>query len=424
MLKTNTALCVLLALSLPSLSSLPCLASDWPQWRGPDRTGHVATAEKVPVSLPADGKPVWKLPVGEGFASPVVSGGKVFYLANVVADEHVFAADAATGKELWKSKLFASHKDGFGIGPRCTPLVDGKLLFVQSCKGEFQCLNAEDGKQIWRKNFVDDFGAVFIGEKGQAAGGSRHGNCGSPLVDGPNIYVLVGSPKAASVVCFKKETGEVVWQSQNDQTAYAPPMMATLAGVKQLIVFTIEGLIGLGAADGKLLWRVPMKTNFGRHVTTPVIVGDLVMVASHQVGLIATRIVKDGGSVKAEPAWTLPEMKINFSSPVAAGDHIYACGPAKNIVCINAKDGTLAWEKTGLINSAADKAHASFLVMGANILMLNDSGQLILFAADPKEYKEVSRMQVCGFNWCNPAYGDGKLYVRDNKELQCVNLLP
>lgn len=405
-------------------AALPAFASDWPQWRGPDRTGFAPAGEKAPASLPADGKPVWKIPVGEGFASPVVAAGKVFYLANVVTDEWVFAADAASGKEIWKAKLFASHKDGFGIGPRCTPVVDGKLLFVQSCKGEFQCLNAEDGKQIWRKNFVEDFGAIYTGEKGQAAGGSRHGNAGSPVVDGPNIIVLVGSPKGASVVCFKKDTGGVVWKSENDQTAYAPPFIATLAGVKHVLVFTVDGLIGLDTADGKLLWRVPLKTNFGRHVTIPTVVDNIVMVASHQVGLVATRIKKDASGIKAEPAWTMAEMKINFASPVIIGKHLYGVGPAKNVVCIDTEKGTLAWEKTGVINSTPDKAHASFLVLGTNILMLNDSGQLILFAADPKEFKEVSRMQVCGFNWCNPAYVDGNLYVRDNKELQCVNLLP
>src|SRR4051812_6901849 len=107
--------------------SVPVMASDWPQWRGPDRTGHVSLKEKLPATIPAEPKNIWQIPIGEGFASPVVAGGKVFYLDNKEATEVVHAADAATGKELWQAKLFASHKDGFGIGPRCTPVVDGKL---------------------------------------------------------------------------------------------------------------------------------------------------------------------------------------------------------------------------------------------------------------------------------------------------------
>jgi len=403
---------------------LPAIASDWPQWRGPERTGHVPANEKLVTALPADPKKTWKIPVGEGFASPVVADGKIYYLDNKEATEIVHAADAATGKEIWQAKLFASHKDGFGIGPRCTPVVDGKLLFAQSCKGEFQCLNTEDGKVVWRKNFVDDFGAIFIGEKGQAAGGSRHGNTGSPVIDGENIIVQVGSAKEAGIVCFKKATGDVVWKSQNDQSAYAPPVIATIAGVKQVVSFTAEALIGLNTTDGKLLWRVPMKTALGRHVTTPVVSDDVVFVASHQVGLIATKITKEGDALKATELWTSKDLAINFSSPVIVGQYLYGIGPAKNLVCVDTKTGTAAWQKTGLIMSEPGKAHGSFLVMDKNILLLNDSGILILFAADNKEYKELGRAQICAFNWCNPAYVGGKLFVRDAKEMSCVELLP
>src|SRR5947207_7560876 len=185
-MKTKIIPCVL------GLMALGAAASDWPQWRGPDQTGHVPAGVAVPATLPAEPKALWKIPIGEGFASPVVAGGKVFWLDNHEAKEVAHAADAASGKEIWKAVIFESHRDGFGIGPRCTPVVDGNLLFVQSCKGEFQCLNVEDGKKIWSKNFVTDFGAIFIGEKGQAAGGSRHGNDGSPIIDGDNIIVQVG----------------------------------------------------------------------------------------------------------------------------------------------------------------------------------------------------------------------------------------
>jgi len=420
MIRARLAFCALIFCA--AIFSAHAATSDWPQWRGPSQTGHVPDGVPVPATLPAECKTVWKIPVGEGFASPVVAGGKVFWLDNKEAHEVAHAADAATGKEIWNTVIFESHRDGFGIGPRCTPVVDGKFVFVQSCKGEFQCLNVDDGKKIWSKNFVTDFGAIYIGEKGMAAGASRHGNNGAPVVDGENILVQVGSPKDACIVCFKKATGDVVWKSQPDQSAYAPPVIATIAGVKQIVSFTIEGVIGLDVKDGKLLWRVPLKTTYGRHVTTPVIVDDLVVVASHMIGLVGTRIVKDGSGLKAENAWTNKDMKINFSSPVAVGNFLYGLGPAKNVVCIDLKTGSVVWEKTGNINSAPDKAFAGFLVFGKNILMLNDSGQLILFAADPKEYKEMGRVQVCGNNWCNPAYSDGKLYLRDAKELWCVEI--
>ncbi len=397
--------------------------ADWPQWRGPQRTGAVPAGEPVPATLPAEPKVVWRVPVGEGFASPVVSGGRVFHLDNQDAQEIAHAADAATGKELWRATIFSSHKDGFGIGPRCTPVADGERVFFQSAKGEFQCLNAADGKLIWRKNFTDDFGAIYIGEKGKAAGASRHGASGAPIIDGEHIIVQVGSASGASIVAFDRKTGAVVWKAENDQTAYAAPVIATIAGVRQFITFTAEGLVALDPRDGKLLWRVPLKTALGRHVTTPVVSDDLVLVASHQVGLVATRVAKNGGQLTAGEAWVNKAMTINFSSPVIVGGNLYGLGPAKNVVCVDLKAGTVAWEKTGLIQTSGDKAEAAFLVMGKNILMLTDGGELVLFAADPLGYKELGRTQACGATWCNPAYAGGRLYLRDARELICLQLL-
>ncbi|MEA3209251.1 MAG: outer membrane protein assembly factor BamB [Chthoniobacter sp.] len=394
-------------------------AADWPQWRGPERTGHVPAGEPVPEKLPAEPRIVWRVPIGDGFASPVVSGGRVFHLDNQDGQEVAHGVEAATGKEIWRATIFSSHKDGFGIGPRCTPVADGSRVFVQSAKGEFQCLGAADGKVIWRKNFVDDFGAIYIGEKGKAAGASRHGANGSPVIDGENVIAQVGSANGASLVAFNKATGDVVWKSENDQTAYAAPIVATLSGVRQLISFTAEALIGLDASNGKLLWRAPLKTALGRHVTTPNVWHDLVVVASHQIGLVAVRVAKDGAS----EAWLNKAMTINFSSPVVVGDHLYGLGPAKNLVCIDLATGQLAWEKPGLTPTSPDRAEAAFLVLGRNLLVLTDSGELLLCAADPAGYRELGRTQVCGNTWCNPAYADGRLYLRDARELLCVDLL-
>ena len=115
---------------------------------------------------------------------------------------------------------------------------------------------------------------------------------------------------------------------------------------------------------------------------------------------------------------------MNFSSPVAAGNFIYGLGPAKDIVCVDATTGRQMWAREGYFSSSASKAYASFLVMGENVLILTDGGQLVLMAADPKEFREIGRVQVCGFTWCNPAYARGRLFLRDVRELLCVALVP
>ena len=401
-----------------------CLAADWPRWRGPDGNGHVPTGVAVPKTLPDEPRTIWQVKTGTGLGSPVVAGGKVFYLDHQQGKEVVHAADAASGSELWSAPLDAVFKDFQSVaGPRSTPVVDGDRVYVQSCRGEFQCLNVADGKPVWHINFVKDFGAVFIGETGDATGARRHGNTGSPLVDGDRLLVCVGG-KDASVVCFNKRDGQVIWKSQNDVPGYSGPVIATIAGTRQVIAYTVEGVIGLDAGDGRLLWRSPLKTSFGRHVTTPIVVDNMVVVSSFQAGLIGMRISKQGDAFAAERAYAAKGAAINFMNPVAAGNYLYGLGPSKTLLCVDVRTGEKAWAKEGFFSGMTEKDYAGFVVMGDSILILTENGQLLLVGADPKECRLISKVQVCGQNWCNPAYADGRLYLRDAKELRCVQLMP
>ena len=404
---------------------VPLNAADWPQWRGPAQDGHVPAGVAVPDRLAAEPKVLWRVKVGDGLASPVVSAGRVFYLDDQRGTETLHAADAATGKELWTAAVDETFRDSqSAAGPRCTPLVDGDRVYAQSCRGELKCLSAADGSLRWRAHYVRDFHAVFIGEKGQAAGASRHGYNGSPVIDGARLVACAGGTNGASVVCLDKLTGRVIWQSQSDIPGYAPPVLGTFGGTRQVVAFTVQGVMGLDAGTGLLLWRSPVKTALARHVTTPVLVADMVFVASHQAGLVGVKVSREGDAWKAEQAWVDRNLAINFSSPVAAGGHLYGVGPAKNFICVEAVSGKLAWSQSGCLTSPADKAFAAFLVMGQNILSLTDGGELILFAAEPGQFRQVSRVQVCGANWCNPAYADGNLFLRDKTELLCVVLRP
>jgi outer membrane protein assembly factor BamB len=393
---------------------LPAGAADWAQWRGPLRTGHVPTGERVPDRLPATPRVVWKLNAGDGLASPVVSQGRVFVFDNQAGKETLRALDAASGNELWRQDVDAPFSDGQGpTGPRCTPLVDGDRVYAQSCKGELQCRSVTDGRLRWRVNFTNDFGAVFIGEKGTAQGASRHGYNGPPVIDGEHLIAAVGGTNGAGLVCFEKRSGHVVWKSQNDPAAYAAPMIATFEGVRQVVSFSVDGVLGVERHTGELLWRMPVRTAYGRHVTAPVIHPIGVIVSSHQMGLIAVRLTKDTAGFKSEPAWISREAAMNFSCPVAVGDHLFGLGPEKNLVCVEIATGKLKWSKPGYFTTSADKANAAFLVLGRNLLVLTDGGELVLLEADPVEGKELGRVQVCGLNWSNPAYADGRLYLRD-----------
>ena len=400
------------------------LAEDWPRWRGPAVTGHVPDGAAVPKTLPAKPKVLWRVPVGDGLGSPVVAGGTVFYLDNQRGKEVVHAAKADTGTPLWSAPLDDVFKDAHSPpGPRGTPLVDGDRVYVLSCRGEFRCLGAGDGKEIWRLNFVTGLGAVFMGERGTAPGASRHGYTGSPFIDGDRMYVDVGGRSGASVVCFDKKTGRVIWKSQSDAAGHGGPIVATIAGVKQVVSFTADGAIGLAADDGKLLWRVPVTTRVGRHCITPVVVDDTVVVSSYQAGLIGIKVARDGDAFRADRAWVDKSSAINFSNPVAIGHHLYGLAKAKELICLDLRTGRPAWAKDWTSSGVSGKGYASFIAMKDGILVLAEDGTLFLMAADEKALRILATVNVCGKNWCHPAYADGKLYLRDAKQLLCVQLL-
>ena len=405
------------------------LADDWPQWRGPARTGHVAPGARAPSTLPAEPRTAWRLKIGEGFASPVIAAGRVFYFDNQAGKETVHAIRSSDGKPIWSAPVDDVFKDEQGPpGPRCTPLVDEDRLYAQSGQGELQCLSVADGRRLWRVNFRKDFGAAFLGEDSVVPGAAEHGYTASPLIVGTRLIACVGGTNGAGIVCFEKRTGKVIWKSQDDLAAYAAPILATLAGVEQAVCFTVEGLIGLSLDNGKLLWRTPFKTSYGRHCATPVAVDDWVLAGSYKVGLIGVNISRSDTGLRADRAWTNKALATNFSSPVAVGRHLYGLGPTRNLFCVEIETGRLAWSKEGYFTTSADVAHASFLAMGEKILVCTDTGELALVGADPGAFRELGRAQVCGLNWCNPAYADGRLYVRDGIKstgnLFCVELMP
>lgn len=397
-------------------------AADWPQWRGPQGNGHVPPGEPVPASLPRAPRHVWKQSVGFSLGSPVVSGGIVYHLDNQGDKEVVHALETATGKERWKVVLDDVHKDYQSPpGPRSTPTVDGDRVYVQSCRGEFRCLALADGKTIWRVNFVTDFKADYTGEKGMVPGASRHGYTSSPFIDGEHLLVAVGGQEGASIVCFNKRSGRVIWKSQDDIPGYGGPVVANLAGVQHVVAFMAEAVIGLRRDNGALLWRVPVKTSYGRHAVTPLVWDDLVIVGSHLAGTMALKIARQGDRVTADTAWNEKRIALNISSPVLVGDHVYGLGPAGMLFCADARTGKETWSVE--VSSGAN-ARAQIVVLEKNLLVLTDAGELLLIPADPAAGRIAARAKVCGETWSNPAFADGRLYLRDKEHLLCLELGP
>ena len=407
-----------LACTLFAVCTQVATAADWPQWLGSARDGVAGPTEKPLKKLPGELKASWRINVGGGFSSPVLAGGKLVYMDEDGANEVVHLIDAATRNEIWKKPLAEKFQDEWGAGPRSTPMLDGDRVYVQSCNGEFRCLKLSNGETVWSVNFEKDFGVRFLGSKAQEGTASRRGNNGCGIVDGAHVVVPVGSTSGASVVCFDKLTGKIVWKALSDEAAYSSLKVAAFGGVRQVVAFTGDALSGIERNTGAVLWRVPLKTNAKRHAATPMIWDNFVAVNSHTFGQICFRIVQTEAGFKAERAWENPATKINVATPIKVNGFFYGQGPARNFICVDAGTGEVKWTAPGF-----GKEVSSTLAVGSTVLVLTDDGQLVQIAADSKSYQELARIQVAGKNWNYPAFADGKLYVRDQRELICYDLV-
>ncbi len=414
------------SLAFAFVSSLAS-ANDWPQWRGPNRSGVVKDSAHKLDQLPADPKVLWQVDAGPGQASPVVAAGRIIFMDGIEGQETAHCLDGKTGKELWRLAVgpMVEFQNAYGEGPRCTPLVDEDRVYLQSCGGEFRCASLKDGKVLWGVSFGKDYGSTFLGNKSNDPGAKetasrRHGNNGSAAIAGDRIFVPVGSVTKGTLIAFDKKTGKQLWAAGSDNTAYSSVVAGTLAGRLQAVHFTADALMGVDAATGKILWREPLKTGAKRHVATPIIDGDTVTVASTSIGTIRFRITKTGETFKAERAWENLPLKTVIGTPTQVGDTIFTIGPGSRteLVCIDAKTGQQKWSQSGLGD------YASITAVNDKLLVLDSTGELRLVRASADKYEELGRAQVAAKTWASPAYTDGKIVVKDGSKLALVQLEP
>ncbi len=411
------------------VATLTLHAGDWPQWRGPNRDGK-AQGEKALTTLPASAKPLWAIPIGKGQGGAVISNGKLAVVHEVEKDgkklEAALLLDAANGKTIWEKTFAESWQFGneYGPGPRCSAMVDGDLVFVQGAKGVLACLQLSDGKILWSADYDKDWGAKWLGGNlpgSKGTGATRHGNNGPPVADDKHIYAPVGSPTGASLVAFEKRTGKMVWKSGTDFAAYAALMLGELGGVKQVVMASAAALSGFRASDGKQLWSVPLKTDAARNIVTPILQGDTVTAASFSVGAFQLRIRNTGDGQETDQVWATRDVRTNMSTPVQQGAQFYGLGTgtqATTFVCVDAATGKQRWSQPGF------PENASIINLGGQLLVHTSPGELVLVQVNPEKYVEQGRMQVSGRTWHFPAYANGVLYVKDNRQLAAIRLAP
>jgi outer membrane protein assembly factor BamB len=402
------------AATLASLAPPPATADEpparWPQWRGPARDGQAPDTPAWPDTLADDRlRQAWRRPLEPSYSGPVVANNLVITTeTRDKQSEVVRAFNVDTGEEVWSASWegavsvpFFAKSNGDWI--RSTPAIDGERLYVAGMRDVLVCLELATGKELWRKDFVQEFGA----------GVPTFGFVCSPLLDDTAVYVQAGG----GTVKLDKLTGKILWRGFVDGggmngSAFSSPIITTLAGRRQLVVQGREKLAGLDPASGSVLWETPVASFRGMNILTPVVFQEGLFTSTYGGRSLWLRISGDPGSLQATEGWSQNEQGY-MSTPVVIDNHAYHHLKSQRLACFDLRSGTEKWtseEKFG--------KYVSFVAQGDRLLALDERGRLYLIAASPDRLHILSERKVSDEEtWAHLAVAGRDLFIRDLKGL-------
>jgi outer membrane protein assembly factor BamB len=376
----------------------------WPQWRGPNRDGRV-DGHSWPDRLTKDSlKPLWRVPLGPSYSGPIIAKDLVFTTETKNKEiEIVHAIDPKSGKERWHAEWKGSLTVPFfaaanGSWIRSTPAYDGRRIYVAGMRDLLVCLDARSGEEKWRVDFVNNLKSPP----------PAFGFVSSPLVVDGFVYVQAG----ASLVKLKADSGEIVWRVLKDEggmngSAFSSPVLADLAGKRQIVVQTREKLAGVDPDSGAILWTQVVPAFRGMNILTPVVLGDGVFTSSYQNKSWLYRVSEQGGRFAVAESWSNNAAGY-MSTPVVIDGHAYLHLQNQRFTCIDLKTGERTW------TSQPFGKYCSLIAQGNRILALDQRGILLLIKANPKQFELIDSVRVADDEtWAHLAIVGDELYVRE-----------
>jgi outer membrane protein assembly factor BamB len=403
------------------LSTVLCLcaasvvAADWPQWRGPDRSGvsrEIGLLKEWPAGGP---KLLWQVnDLGDGYSTPVVVGSRIYMMSNHGMDnEYVQAISAVDGKVLWTTRVGnVGNPDQNPPYPkaRSTPTIDGDLLYTLGSDGDLACVEAKTGKIRWTKNLRKEFG----GQPGEWAYAE------SPLVDGDAVIITPGGP-TATLAALNKKTGAVIWKSAvpgGDPAGYASAIIVQAAGRKQYVQLLAKGLVGVDAKTGQFLWRYADVAKGPAQYFTPVARGEYVYCGALGVGGGMVHLKANGDAVAAEQVYFARGLPNGLGGAVVVGDHLYGTEVAQKLLAVEFGTGKVMWQQENF-------GWASVAAADGMLYLHLIDGAYVLAEASPQGYREKGRFtppappqhekkgEFAEGAFTHPVIANGRLYIRD-----------
>jgi outer membrane protein assembly factor BamB len=391
-------------------------AGDWPQFLGPHRTG-VSDETGLADSFPASGPVIaWRVPLGVGMSSLAIHDGVAFTMYQDIDKQFVVALDATSGRTKWATAVAPAYKNAMGNGPRATPTVHNGLVYSYTGEGILTALNAASGDIVWSANTPKE-------QKGRPA---EYGIASSPLIAGNSVVVQVGAPNAA-VVGFNLKTGQTNWTAGQGNSGYSSPALLTLAGKKQIVAFVGAAVLGIDPVNGEQLWRYAYVTDYDCNTATPLLIDDtsVLISAAENHGSTILKISKDGNAFRATSSWSSlgknSVLRAEWQTPALADGHLFAldnigsAGPITNLVCVRVADGEQVWAKTRFGKS-------NLTLADGKLFISTMKGELVIVEASTSGFTETARASVLGMTRQAPVISNGRLYLRDDREIVCIDV--
>jgi outer membrane protein assembly factor BamB len=377
-------------------------SGDWPQWRGPNRDG-AAPSFTEPAAWPSQLTRKWKVEVGLGYASPLVIGNRIYMFSRQGQDEVMSALDVESGKVLWRTAYAAPFTMNpaaapHGEGPKSTPVFANGKLYAIGMTGIVTAYDARDGKRLWQKP-ASPVATLY----------TTHSF--SPVVDRGLVVFHVGGNNQGALTAFDADTGDPKWRWSGDGPAYASPMIAEIEGTRQVVTFTQDNLIGVAAATGELLWKLPYTVPYTQNNITPILYGGMVIVSGLEQPVIALRVGKKNGKWETEKVWENTSVSLAMSNAVVARDTLFGMSSRNSgqFFALDAKTGKTLWT-----SPPRQGTNAAIIRAGDVLFLLKDDAKLILARANPMRYEPLQTYTVAdSATWTQPTIVGGRVLVKD-----------
>lgn len=395
---------------------------DFPNFLGPGRDQSV---ENVVLSRDWQTQPpklLWKQPIGTGWSGFAIVNHYALTLEQQGTIEFATCYDVKTGELQWSHGTETRYELLVaGTGPRSTPTIDEGRVYTFGATGWLSCLDGATGRALWKHNLREMYD-ISDAEEHAAI---QFGRSNSPLVINDLVVIPVGGPlgkKRAGLVAFHKHTGERVWEGDDRNASYSSPVPATIGGVPEILIVNEDSVSGHDPQTGRTLWEFPWlgTTSGDANVSQAVPVGnDRVFLSKGYVRGAALLKIDSGpdGTQTARDLWKNPQvLKTKFTNVVLYSGYVY--GLSDGILeCVDLESGKRAW-KDGRYG------HGQILLVGDLLLVLSETGELVLIQPDPREKNHVlSRMQVLEGKTWNPLALSGKyLLVRNAEQAACYEM--